>query len=343
MAHYLQKLSVMKWLTTIIVIGILGCGGITLPPSTPHAVSPQATTSTPNGMLRIVALNIGQGDATLVSSPSGKHILIDSGPPGSGKRVTLPYLLENDITQLDHLFATHYDSDHIGGIAEILAGSDGMAGTSDDIAVAGDCWDHGDSPEKHTPAFAAYVQATAHCSRIATPGDRIAFEDGVSVDVLAISGHAILGPLLTLDPQDENGMSMVLRIQYKNFSYLITGDLPGGGGNPPFDTMDIETLLASQIGPVDVLHLGHHGSHTSSNQHFLETLSPKAAIISVGDGNSYHHPHPTVLQRLAQLNIPVYQTERGHPDGTEQSIVMNGHVVVESDGEGFKINNISVD
>lgn len=329
----------MKWLTTIIVISISGCGSLSLPPSTSRTATPQAAPPINKGTLRIVALDIGQGDATLITTPGGHHLLIDGGPVGSGRRVTLPYLLEKGISQLDHLLATHYDSDHIGGIAEILAGSDGMAGTTDDIRVSGDCWDHGDSPEKHTPAFAAYVQATRDCERVAIPGEHIDFEDGVSIEVIAINGVSKLSPLLALDPTDENGTSMVLLIRYGNFSYLITGDLPGGGGNPPFDTVDIETLLAPQIGPVDVLHLGHHGSHTSSNQKFLETLAPKAAIISVGDGNSYHHPHPTVLARLAQLNIPVYQTERGHPDGTENSHVMNGHVVVESDGEGFEIKS----
>lgn len=285
----------------------------------------------------MIALNIGQGDATLVLTPGGHRLLIDGGPVGSGKRVTLPYLLENGITQLDHLFATHYDSDHIGGLPEILAGNDGMSGTSDDIHIVGDCWDHGDSPAKHTPEFTAYSKATANCARAAIPGDRIEFEDGVLIEILAINGTLLQGSLPALDPEDENGMSMVLRIRYKNFSYLITGDLPGGGGNPPFDTVDIESLIAPQIGHVKVLHLGHHGSHTSSNQSFLETLSPKAAIISVGDNNTYYHPHPSVLQRLAELEIPVYQTERGHPDGTEQSIIMNGHVVVESDGDGFEI------
>ncbi len=265
--------------------------------------------------------------------------MIDAGPPGSGKRVTLPHVLKNSITQLDHIFASHYDSDHIGGLAEILAGSDGMDGTVDDIHISGDCWDHGDSAEKQTPAFATYVQATKDCERVAVPGDRIEFGDGVSIEVVASNGSSLLGPLLTLNPSDENGTSMVLRICYGKFTYLTTGDLPGGGGNPPFDTVDLESLLTPQVGPVDVLHLGHHGSHTSSNQKFLETLTPKAAIISVGDGNTYHHPHPSVLQRLAVLNIPVYQTERGHPDGTENSQVMNGHVVVDSDGDGFKIGN----
>jgi competence protein ComEC len=127
----------------------------------------------------------------------------------------------------------------------------------------------------------------------------------------------------------------VLLIRYGQFTYATTGDLPGGGGNPPYDTVDVESLLAPVIGQVDVLHLGHHGSHTSSNLKFLETLSPRAAIISVGDGNTYHHPHPSVLQRLTQLQIPVYQTERGHQDGTEASHVMDGNVIIESDGKNF--------
>lgn len=335
MVRTLQSFRAMKWFVTTITLMTVGCAAIPSP-SAPAASLAQSS-SPAEKTLRIVALDVGQGDATLVSTPSGHHLLIDGGPAGSGRRVILPYLLENGITQLDHLVATHYDSDHIGGIAEVLAGRDGMAGTSDDIAVSGDCWDHGESLEKHTPTFGAYVQATSHCERVAMPSDRIEFEDGVIIEVVAINGTTTQGSLLSLDPQDENAMSMVVRIQYNNFSYLITGDLPGGGGNPPFETVDIETLLAPQIGPVDVLHLGHHGSHTSSNPIFLETLSPKAAIISVGDGNSYHHPHPSVLERLAQLHIPVYQTERGHPDGTVQSIVINGHVIVESDGEKFKI------
>lgn len=329
----------MKWIILIIVASLSGCGAITLPPSASHTAASQDTASNAAnmGLLRIVALDIGQGDATLITTPNEHHVLIDGGPAGSGKRVTLPYLIAKNIPEIDHLFASHYDSDHIGGISEILSGTDGIYGTADDMRIAGDCWDHGDSSEKHTAEFTAYRKATADCERVAIPGDRVEFEDGVSIEVIASNGTSSLGPLLTLAPSDENGTSMVLLIRYGTFTYLTTGDLPGGGGNPPFDTVDIESLIAPQIGPVDVLHLGHHGSHTSSNPNFLETLSPRAAIISVGDGNAYYHPHPSVLNRLAQLNIPVYQTERGHPDGTEDSHVMNGHVVIESNGTDFTI------
>lgn len=327
----------MKVCPLIIMAFVLGCGAI--PELPPHATSPlpQDAQSTPAKSMRITALDVGEGDATLISTPNGHHILIDAGPPGSGKRVTLPYLLENGITQLDHVFASHYDSDHIGGLTEILAGTDSIQGTADDIIVKGSCWDRGDSTTKRTTAFASYTAATKSCERTAIPGDRVAFDDGVSVEVVAINGVTQAGILATLNPEDENGASMVLLIRYGEFTYLTTGDLPGGGGNPPYDTVDEETLLAPQIGHVDVLHLGHHGSHTASNMTFLRTLSPKAAVISVGDGNTYYHPHPSVLQHLADLGIPVYQTERGHKDGTEQSHVMDGHVVIESDGEGFEI------
>lgn len=324
----------------LLYIALLGCGPLpSLPPGTSNATAAPIATGTPtsDAPLKIVALDIGEGDATLVRTPNGHNFLIDAGPAGSGKRVTLPYLMKNGITRLDHISASHYDSDHIGGLPEILAGTDGMLGTADDIIVTGSCWDHGDSETKHTAAFASYSAATKNCERVAIPGDRVDFDDGVSVEVMAINGVSKSGRLATLDPSDENGTSMVLLITYGNFSYVTTGDLPGGGGDPPFDTIDEETPLAKQIGHVDVLHLGHHGSHTASNLTFLQTLSPNAAIISAGDGNTYYHPHPSVLQRLAGLNIPVYQTERGHKEGTAQSHVMNGNVVIESDGESFEV------
>ncbi len=324
----------------LLYIAALGCGPLpSLPPgiSQSGVTAPTTDTTTSDASLKIVALDIGEGDATLITTPNGHHVLVDAGPTGSGKRATLPYLMKNSITRLDHIFASHYDSDHIGGLSEILAGTDGMRGTDDDIIVSGYCWDHGDSDAKHTGAFASYTAATKTCERVAIPGDRVDFDDGVSIEIIAINGVAKSGRLATLAPEDENGTSMVLLIRYGNFKYLTTGDLPGGGGEPPFDTIDEESPLAPQIGHVDVLHLGHHGSHTASNLTFLKTLAPNVAIISAGDGNTYYHPHPSVLQRLAQLNIPVYQTERGHEDGTAQSHVMNGNVVIESDGERFEI------
>lgn len=327
----------MKLFPIIVMVFVMGCGSIPEPPSRPAPPAPQPTQSPLSKALHITILDVGEGDATLVTTPNGHHMLIDGGPSGSGKRVTLPYLSGNGITQLDHVFASHYDSDHIGGVAEILAGLDGMRGTADDIGVGGFCWDRGDSTAKHTTPFASYTAATTSCKRTAIPGDLIEFDDDVSLEVVAINGITKAGTLATLDPEDENGASMVIRIRYGAFTYLTTGDLPGGGGNPPYDTIDEETPLALQIGHVDVLHLGHHGSHTASNENFLQLLSPRAAVVSVGDGNTYHHPHPAVLQRLTQLNIPVYQTERGHSDGTEKSYVMGGNIVIESEGEGFEI------
>lgn len=298
---------------------------------------PQMEVRTPPQNLKITILNVGEGDAALITTPAGHQLLIDAGPPGSGKRVTLPHLLGMGITQLDHVFTSHYDSDHIGGLAEILAGTDGMSGTEDDIMIRGRCWNRGDVTDKDTGAFAAYIAATAACAQPTRAGDQLILDDGVTIEVVAINGVTKMGPLAPLSPDDENATSMVLRIRYKEFSYLTAGDLPGGGGNPPFDTVDEETPLAAQIGHVDVLHLSHHGSHTASNMTFLKTLSPEAAIISVGDGNDYHHPHPSVLQRLSDLSIPVYQTERGHKDGTAQSYVMDGNIIIESDGTGFDV------
>ncbi|PIR20041.1 MAG: hypothetical protein COV45_08705 [Deltaproteobacteria bacterium CG11_big_fil_rev_8_21_14_0_20_47_16] len=287
--------------------------------------------------LTITLLDIGQGDATLVTTPNGYTILIDGGPPGSGKHVTLPYMMDHNITALNHVMASHYDSDHIGGISEILAGRDGIADTSDDIRVTGYCWDHGNSTIKSTPSFLAYAQATTTCQRTALPGDNIYFDDDVSIEVVAVNGRSRFGILAETDSDDENAASMVLLIRYGEFRYVTTGDLPGGGGNPPYDTVDEESAVAPLIGHVDILHLGHHGSGTSSNLNFLKALSPDAVVISVGDNNSYLHPNPGTLARLHDLKIPIYQTNRGHNVGTQGSHIANGNIVIETDGNSFEI------
>lgn len=337
-AHLLHCLHPMKLRILILAIIISGCGG--LPPIALPAPSPSAAAAgvvaAPGGILTIAILDVGQGDATLVTTPAGHRILIDAGPAGRGKSVVLPHIIDSGPASLAHLMASHYDADHIGGVAEVLAGLDGIRGTADDLKITGACWDRGEG-SKQSGEFLVYLSATAHCRRMALPGDVLNFGDGVEIEVVAVNGTSRWGILAELAAADENDTSMVLLIRFGNFRYLTTGDLPGGGGDPPFTTVDLETPLAPLIGSVDILHLGHHGSKTASNLNFLQTLSPDAAIISVGDGNPHFHPHPSVLQRLRDLKIPVYQTERGHSVGTHDSHVANGHIVIESNGDGLEI------
>lgn len=262
--------------------------------------------------LRIIVMDVGQGDAALVIAPTGEAILVDAGPPGAGRGTVLPLLKEEGIEGLDAIVATHYHEDHIAGIPEVIAGEDGEMGTPDDIVPDGGVYDRG-TPElaPEAPSFPLYEAAAAGRRHGAYPGMRIGLGD-VDVEVVAAGGKLPDGTEVDLgEPPDENAASVALVIGYAGFRMFLGGDITGGGGNDPYQTPDVETPLGGIVGEIAVLKVSHHGSLTSTNAAFLAATSPEAAIISVGDGNDYFQPHRQVIERLAAAGATVYQTERG--------------------------------
>lgn len=284
---------------------IAACGVV--PPDTPTSLLPRvgsvASSASPAAErpLTITALRVGQGDAVVVETPDGTTILIDGGPPESG--VILP---DPDLS-----IATHYDLDHIAGLVEWMLGPDRRPETLDDRHPTLGCLDRGEEPTKNaTWSLTTYLTLRRPCHRVVAPGYSMKLGD-VSIDMLATNGCFADGTCRTLETSDENGHGIVLRITYGDFTYLHMGDLPGGGGRPPYQTVDLESTIAPLAGDIDVLFVGHHGSKTSSNENFLAATHPEVAIISYGAGNDHGHPHREVLDRLAQHDIEVYTT-RNH-------------------------------
>lgn len=273
-----------------------------------------------NQTLTITSLNVGQGDSTLLKTPDGKYYLIDAGPPQSGHDIINPYLDSKNI-QLDGIFVSHYDADHYGAVTEVLSGVDGEMNTPDDQQPT--IYDRGGTPQKKDSLLESYLELTAPYRKDLNPGDRILIggrsedekqdeeqddeENKVSITCLISNGILPDGSGLNMsdvDEENENERSMGLLIEYGNFRYWTSGDLTGGG----LQTHDAESLVAPLIGEVDLLHINHHGSLTSSNPSFLDTLQPKVAIISAGTHNTYGHPAPEVLSRLLDQNIQLYIT-----------------------------------
>lgn len=283
----------------------ISCGGVWNVQKETYDEVIQSEAVTPDkSPLKIIVFDVGEGDSSLIIAPTEEAALIDAGPPGAGGSKIIPYLSSNEGIDLKYIFISHDDSDHTGGVQEV-------AGTFSP--------DDGIKELSNTKA-----------------GDVFAL-GAVSIAVLAANCELSDGTKIACDPTDDNAHSLAMLIKYGEFTYFTAGDLPGGGGEPPYQTIDIETPLAPLVGDVDVLHVSHHGSNTSTNQVFLDATKPEAAIISVGVGNGYWHPHPSVVERLLNAGIGVYLTERGwlKDEYIDNVGIVNGDIVIESDGVDF--------
>ncbi len=304
---------------------------------------PELNSSNENsGSLKITLLDIGQGDATLITTPKGKNILIDAGNIGKGTDIILPYLQSHRINSLDMIIATHYDADHIGGISEVIAGADGQLETADDLMPSQGIYDRGGTPLDSSPLYTDYLKAVEKNRFSILPGDLIGLDPEVIIRCVAVNGSVWNGPTLDLFQvgihETENSAAISLLIEYKNFRYLTSADLTGGGSPGGFKTLDIETPLAEQIGEITAIHVNHHGSSTSSNQSFVNSLKPKVALISVGNGNSYHHPDQQILERWQKSGAKIWLTEKGAGGFVTKEKIANGAVELITDGNLIIIN-----
>jgi competence protein ComEC len=297
----------MKAGLILFIIVLVGCGP--LPRFDRAGDGNVSDNSNSSERLTLTFLDVGQGDATVISSQD-EVMLIDAGPKGAGKEAVLPFLKEQKIEKIKYIVATHYHDDHIGGIPEVIKGEDQVLGTADDRIPTDGILDRGGDYERYSPAYEEYKDVTAGIRRALSPGEHIAL-GAASIDVLAQNGQVSDGTKIELEPFDENSASVVLLMTSGDFRYLHESDLTGGGGDPPYETIDIETSLAPLAGDIDVLRVAHHGSKTSTNEVFLDTVAPEVAIISVGIGNDFGHPHDEVIDRLSDAGVDVYLTEDG--------------------------------
>jgi competence protein ComEC len=243
------------------------------------------------GTLELLFLDVGQGDAILVRSPGGRWLLVDAGPPGgtgfrsSGDPRVLAAVRGRGVQRLEAMLLTHPHLDHIGGAAAVLS----------ELPVSA-VMDPG--MPRGTDAFVDVLeaaQARGSGWRVARAGDRLMM-DGLEIRVLNALDAERSG---TQGGDVVNENSLVVLVTFGAFSALLTGDAP----------VEVEQAAALAAGPVDVLKVGHHGSRTSTSEELLGRARPGAAVISVGRGNRYGHPHEPVLDALAGSGVDVYRTD----------------------------------
>jgi len=245
--------------------------------------------------LYIHCFDVGQGDATLIVSLTGRTLLVDGGKNGRGNDKILPFLDSLNITSLDYIVATHYHADHVGGIDEVV---DGL--TIDSVGIV---YDRGWSYTTQT--YEDYANTVQSIRTTIQDSQVIELGGGVEVTCVAVNGSGVLDDPFTDPPHNENDLCVALKLEYQGFEFFVAGDL---SGETTGSYTDIETSVAPEVGRIEVLRVDHHGSKHSSNQCFLDSLQPEVAIISVGK-NSYGHPHPETIERLEAVPSVIYQTE----------------------------------
>jgi competence protein ComEC len=244
----------------------------------------------PRGVLRVAVLDVGQGDAILVTSPSGRQVLVDGGPdPAATLRALGRHVPFWDKT-LDIVVLTHPDADHVGGLAGVVGRyRPGLVleRRSADTVVAQQ-WERAASNSK-----ARRVVAEA--------GQRISLGDGAALEVLWPSASWADAPAVA-----DNNAGVVLRVTYGQAAVLLAADIEAPAERA---LVASGTTLQAQA-----LKVPHHGSRTSTSPALLEAAAPLVAVISAGRDNRFGHPHAEVVERLVQaINVGgvVSTAERG--------------------------------
>lgn len=255
-----------------------------------------------NGEAMFHFIDVGQGDATLITTPDG-NVLIDTSEP-SAKDQLDDYLKTAGIKKIKYLVLTHPDADHIGNAKFIIEnyGVDTVVLDSENDAT--------------TKTYENLLIAIDEKGVEILDVKGIKDEKDVSntrFNVGALS-FVVLGP--RKDYKDPNENSLVIQAIYGDTRVMLTGDAESKNEADLVVKCDLKS---------DILKVGHHGSNSSTTDEFLDKVDPKIAIISCGEDNDYGHPHDEVVKKLTEKGITIYRTDK------------DGSVIYKTNGKEFTL------
>jgi competence protein ComEC len=271
------------------------------------------------GELTIRILDVGpiNGDSILISSPTGKTVLVDAGDTTKGKAV-VEALKRYNIQQLDYFIATHPHPDHLGGAAEVFKAvkvlnviDNGQQPTvppellpPKQTKAAAKKPAPTKKPASVTKFYDDYkeaVRASGASYAIAQPGTKHDLGGGALLTILAPSEPFFTKDKMTSGGNEANANSIVARLDYGTFSMLLAGDA---------ESQTEHRLMTKELNlQTKVLKVSHHGSKYASSGDFLNRVKPEIAIVSCGAWNRYGHPNQAVLDRLRAANVKLYRTD----------------------------------
>ena len=262
---------------------------------TPETTPEETATPTPEptkeaGEMKVHFLDVGQGLSILVQS-DGQTMIYDGGDKSTSSFV-VSYLQKQNVTTIDYLISSHYDSDHMAGLIGCLNAFDVKNVISSDY-------------EHDSKLYQSFIQTVADkglTMQHPAVGTEFSFGSG---------SFQILAPA-TIDPNDSNKNSVAIKLTNGDNSFIFTGDA---------ESTSEKAMCESGIDlSCDVLVPGHHGSATATSWDFLQATVPEYAVISCGKDNQYGHPDKDVMDKLESMDIHVYRTDK------------QGTIVAVSDG-----------
>ena len=260
-----------------------------------------AAVTAPDGRLSVTFLDVGQGDAIFIQTPSGVQLLVDGGPDPDVLQRELGSVMPFWDRSLDAVILTHPDADHLNGLVSVLERYD--------VALVAETGV--ESPSAQYASWRRLVAVEPDAERLdAFVGQTLHTGDGVVISVLNPVEDV---PAWTPDLRNNSGV--VLRVSYGEVSFLLAADI---------HRYAEQALVASgtPLGAT-VLKAAHHGSATSSSQAFLDAVAPEVVVVSAGADNKFGHPAPEVVERLVDAV----------GDGNVYVTAEHGRVRFTTDGE----------
>lgn len=255
--------------------------------------------------LTVTYFDVGQGDSILIETPDFQNILIDGGPDETVLEKLGDRLESGE--KIDLMVLTHPHADHVSGLISVFERYDVERVLATGVVHTTRTYEE----------WLRLMKEEEASFTVAKWGEVFDLGDDIEIEVLYpfddLSGKTISELPVKLD-DGLNDTSVVLLLSYKDTSFLFTGDA----------SKSVEGEVLASFGEdldSDVLKVGHHGSDTSSSWDFLQAVSPKYAVISVGEGNSYGHPSEAALERLTGIGALVFRTDE------------QGDIEIASDGE----------
>ena len=251
--------------------------------------------------LTFAMLDVGQGDALFIESPTGTQILVDGGPPrkimGKLQRIMSPF-----DKFIDAIIVTNPDQDHIGGLLDVLkvykVGGVFQSGTFNDSKIYQN--------------LTAEIKDKNIRNILAKKGMRLDIGGGAVIDILFPDRDVTLW--------NSNDGSIVSKLTYGNTKVMLVGDATSKTEKIILAGTSMEELESA------ILKVGHHGSRTSTSYDFVKTVSPAYALISDGKDNKYGHPHKDTLDTLSSFGAQIFRTD------------LLGTIIMKSDGQKETFN-----